>query len=242
MEHREFRNKWKDSAVASHWDRVADIYMEENGKVKSTHDQRFRESIEKLDLGGAMKILNISSRDAEATDYIMKRTPRAEVVNAEISAGLIRVAEVIRPYAKQLKIDTYSTLPFENNSFDRILTLETLEHVSEPLAFLRELHRVGKKNCRMVLSCPPNTAELSYRMYTFFFGGHGEGPHKFPRPKEVIQMLSCTNWRLIEHYGTLLIPVGPVFLQNWGEKIIRKYSNTWISNFGIRQFYICERD
>jgi ubiquinone/menaquinone biosynthesis C-methylase UbiE len=236
------RNNWKDSDVESHWDSVADIYVKENNRVKATHDQRFKESITKLAMGDQMKILNISSRDAEANDYILIHNSTVEVVNAEISFGLIKVAKELRPNAKQVKINSYSKLPFETNFFDRILTLETLEHVSEPLSFLEELYRVGKKGCRMVLSCPPDTSEPAYRIYSFLFGGHGEGPHRFLNPREVRQMFELTKWRLIEHTGTMLIPAGPVFLQNWGEKIIRRYSKTWISNMGIRQFFICERD
>lgn len=237
-----FRNSWRDSDVELHWDKVADIYVRENNKVKGVHDQRFRESMQKLEINEGMRVLNISSRDAEANDYITKYDSSIEVINAEISLGLIKVAQKLRPSARQVKIDNYSSLPFENSFFDRILTLETLEHVADPISFLNELQRIGKKGCRMVLSCPPRSAELSYRIYTLIFGGHGEGPHKFPAPAMVKEMLEQTSWRLLEHKGTLLIPAGPVFLQNWGEKIISRYGNTWISNLGIRQYYVCERD
>ena len=237
-----FRNKWNDQDVELHWDRVANIYVLENNKVKGAHDQRFRESILKLALNDRMTVLNISSRDAEANDYILKENPTVNVLNAEISRGLIEVAKRIRPYTKQIKINNYSSLPFENNTFDRILSLETLEHVSDPIAYLSDLHRVGKGDCRMVLSCPPRSAEFGYQVYSFFFGGHGEGPHKFPAVKDVRQMLNVTGWKLLEHKGTLLIPVGPDFMQHLGERIINKFSKTWISNLGIRQYYVCERD
>lgn len=237
-----FKTTWSDKDVEAHWDRVADIYVKENNKVKSTHDQRFQEGVKHLSIESGMKILNITSRDAEATDYILKEQPVVEVINAEISLGLINEAKRLRPSVKQIKIDSYSQLPFESDYFDRILSLETLEHVAEPLVFLTELYRVSRAGTKMVLSCPPNTSESSYRIYTFLFGGHGEGPHRFPKPKEVMEMLKLTKWKLIDHFGTVLFPVGPVFMQKWGERIIKKYNRTWISNLGIRQFYICERD
>lgn len=235
------KNPWKDREVEAHWDSVAEIYVHENEKVKGAHDQRFRESIQHLELKPGMNILNITSRDAEAADYIKHIMPEAEVINAEISSGLIGVAEKLRPEVKQVKLENYFSLPFENGEFDRVLSLETLEHVSEPLKFLQELHRVSTHDARLVLSCPPATSELPYRIYTTLFGGHGEGPHRFLPSKEVKQMLREAKWKLLVHKGTVLVPVGPGWLQNLGEKFIGRMQGTFIAEFGIRQFYVCEK-
>jgi hypothetical protein len=94
----------------------------------------------------------------------------------------------------------------------------------------------------MVLSCPPATSEIPYRVFTFLFGGHGEGPHKFPSSKTVKKWLAQSGWRLLTHKGTLLVPVGPKFLRNTGEKIISACQGTFISELGIRQFFVCEKD
>jgi len=235
------KHRWTDSQVEAHWDRVASIYVRENDRVKKTHDQRFRESVKYLKLQPGMKVINITSRDAEADDYLKNEQPELAVVNAEISSGLMKVAESLRPGIDQVKISTYSALPFQDAEFDRVLSLETLEHVAEPYQFLRELHRVSKKEAVMVLSCPPATSEWPYRIYTAFFGGHGEGPHRFPSSREVKHMLKDTGWKLVLHKGTLLIPVGPGWLLDWGEKIIDRFQGTWIAEIGIRQFYCCEK-
>jgi len=237
----DFRNTWSDSDVEAHWDSVASIYIEENDKLKDTHDQRFRESVESLKLEEGLKILNVSSRDCEANDYIKAAEDTAEVINVEISSGLINVAQSYRPYVKQLKIDSYSKLPFEDEHFDRVLSLETLEHVEQPLQFLNELRRISKPGARMVLSCPPATSEIPYRVFTCLFGGHGEGPHKFPASRTVKRWLDQTGWKLITHKGTLLVPVGPKFIKNMGEKLIASCQGTFISELGIRQFFVCEK-
>ncbi len=236
------KKTWTDHDVEAHWDRVADIYVEENNRVKHAHDQRFRETVKHLNLGDRMKVLNITSRDAEADDYVKAEAPHAEIVHAEISSKLMDVAKYIRPWITQTKLDTYSQLPFEDRSFDRIISLETLEHVSQPEIFLRELHRVARQGARMVLSCPPATSEIPYNVFTFLFGGHGEGPHRFPSSRQVKRWLEQTGWRLLLHKGTVLMPVGPRWLQDFGEKILEKTQNTWISELGIRQFYVCEKE
>ncbi len=88
----DFRNKWKDRDVEAHWDKVSSIYVEENDKLKETHDQRFNESVTFLDLKPGQKVINISSRDCEASDYITKKEGTTEVINTEISSGLIPFA------------------------------------------------------------------------------------------------------------------------------------------------------
>lgn len=235
------KTTWTDREVEAHWDRVADIYVKENNRVKATHDQRFIETVRYLEIQPGMKVLNITSRDAEADDYIHRENSDVQVVNAEISAGLMKVAAGLRPGIMQVKLEGYSELPFSNGEFDRVISLETLEHVAEPIRFLQELHRVSVASTRLVLSCPPATSELPYRVYTALFGGHGEGPHRFPPSKEVKEMLKMTGWRLLLHKGTILVPVGPSWLMNMGEKIINRFQGTFIAELGIRQFYICEK-
>ncbi len=234
-------NRWSDREVEAHWDSVADVYVKENEKVRHAHVQRFLETVCHLELSTGQKLLNVTSRDCEAEDHIAKACSGVEVIHAEISGGLIRVAAQLRPGARQVKLDTYSDLPFENREFDRIISLETLEHVAEPGVFLSELYRVAKPGTRMVLSCPPATSEIPYRMFTRLFGGHGEGPHRFPSSKEVKNKLSEAGWKLTLHRGTVLMPVGPVRLQEASEWIIRKMQKTFIRELGIRQFYVCEK-
>ncbi len=233
--------KWSDVDVEAHWDSVSAIYIAENNKVKGAHDQRFKETILHLNPKKNLKILNITSRDCEADDYIKRDMPDAEVTNAEISAGLMREAQKVRPHVKQVKLATYAQLPFEDKVFDRIVSLETLEHVADPIRFLQELHRVSTPAARMVLSCPPATSEIPYQVFTALFGGHGEGPHRFPSSKEVKLMFEKTGWKLLLHKGTVLFPVGPPKFQEFGEKILNRFQNTFVSELGIRQFYVCEK-
>ncbi len=233
------RNNWSDADVEAHWDRVAGIYVAENNKVQSTHDQRFDESLPLLALESNSKILNISSRDAGAEPFIKNHQPNCSILHAEISAGLMREASKLWPGIHQLKLKNYSHLPFDNARFDRILSLETLEHVADPLAFLNELCRVSTANARMVLSCPPATSELPYRIYTALFGGHGEGPHRFLASAEVKAMLHKSGWKLLLHKGTVLVPVGPAFVRQFGERFINAFQGSILSEMGIRQFYVC---
>lgn len=234
-------NPWTDDDVARHWDSVASIYVDANSDVSDAHDQRFSWAMPELQLFPGCRVLNITSRDCGAHPHLLEICPSVQVTHAEISRGLIDVAGGLHPSALICKIDRYDKLPFESGSFDRILCLETLEHVSSPVGFLKELRRAVVPGGRMVLSCPPASCELSYRIYTALFGGHGEGPHRFPSSKDVKSLLALTGWNLLRHEGTLLIPAGPEALRAWGERLIRRYPGGWLSELGIRQFFVCEK-
>jgi len=236
------KNKWTDKQVEEHWDKVAHKYVKENNKVKYAHDQRFRKMLELFPpLPSGAKILNITSRDAEASIFLQRTYPGIRVINAEISQGLMNEAFRLWPDIEQIKISTYSSLPFVDEEFDAIVSLETLEHVAEPVAFLKELHRVIRPSGILILSCLPATSEFPYRIFTFLFGGHGEGPHRFLPSKKVKMLLKDTGWQVLHHEGTLLIPAGPVFLQKLGDFLIRKFQHSIIRELGIRQFYVGKR-
>jgi 2-polyprenyl-3-methyl-5-hydroxy-6-metoxy-1,4-benzoquinol methylase len=119
--------------------------------------------------------------------------------------------------------------------------LETLEHTPNPSQLLKEFYRVLKSEGTLVMSLPPATAELAEKISRWIFNNHGEGPHKFLASKTVKNLLVGAGFRLILHKGTLLVPLGPLWLMNFGEKIINKFPNTFISELGIRQFYVAQK-
>jgi len=47
-------------------------------------------------------------------------------------------------------------LPFKKDTFDTVLCLEILEHVKQPLEVLKEINRVLKPGCVLILSAPQN--------------------------------------------------------------------------------------
>lgn len=231
-------NAWTDRAVEEHWDRVARRYVAENRRVAAAHEQRFERAVRWLELFPGCSVLNVTSRDCGCYDYILRSCPTAEVTNAEISGRLIEVAARLRPAARQIKLRTYSELPFGSSTFDRLVSLETLEHCAEPARFVSELFRVAKAGAVLVVSCPPATAELPYRVYSAVCGGHGEGPHRFPASREVKAMLAECGWDLTLHEGTLLLPIGPRLLRDAAESLIARCQGSFLAELGIRQFYV----
>jgi 2-polyprenyl-6-hydroxyphenyl methylase/3-demethylubiquinone-9 3-methyltransferase len=134
-----------------------------------------------------------------------------------------------------------SNLDAPSESFDAVLSLETLEHCPDPYRFVRELHRVLKPEGQLVLSCPSATAEPMLRAYEMFFENHGEGPHKFPWSWKVTRMLRAAGFVLTEHRGTVFLPVIPDWL-SWLDVLLGQVlGRTPLGELGIRQFYYCRK-
>ncbi len=234
-----FDNKFNIEEVRKFWNQVIDIYESSNEQVENTHLQRFQEGIKYLNLKPNQKILNVWSRTGLAIPYLRKKCKKIEIYNLEVAEKFIESSQKKFPKEK-FKKTNLKKIPFQDNYFDYVLSLETLEHAPNPLIFLKEIQRVLKPNGLLIMSLPPATAEIPLKIYEFFCFNHGEGPHKFISSKKVKKILTLANLELIKHKGTLLIPIGPKWLKSLGEKIINLFQKTPISELGIRQFYICK--
>jgi coenzyme F420 hydrogenase subunit beta len=234
------KNRFSIEEVRAFWDSVADQYVHDRPSLAETHFQRFERAFAHFVPGAGLRALNVWSRNGEAIDYFRRRAPDLELVNAEVSPRLIEQARTRYPRELFVKIDLAS-LPFADREFDFILSLETLEHAPDPLAFLEELARVLKPGGRLVLSCPPATAELPLRIYQLFRHDHGEGPHRFLPTREVKGLLRAAGLELECHQATLFIPAGPRFLRRLDPLFERLFARTPLGELGIRQFFVCRR-
>lgn len=74
------------------------------------------------------------------------------------------------------KVDVLSLankIPLEDNSFDTIISTQTIEHVEDHQGLVNEAHRLLKPNCYFILSGPFNW-QLHEEPYDFFrFSKHG---------------------------------------------------------------------
>jgi len=233
-------NRFTIGEVREFWDGVADEYVHKDDSLASTHFQRFERAFALFQPTDGMRALNLWSRNGEAVDYFRRHAPHIDLINAEVSGRLISKARA--RYPDELFVKTaLGPLPFPDDEFDFILSLETLEHAPDPLRFLRELARVLKPGGTLVMSCPPATAELPLRVYEFFFHNHGEGPHRFPPSREVKGLVHAAGLELQRHESTLFIPAGPRWLRRLEPWVERMAARTPLRELGIRQFFVCRR-
>ena len=229
-------------AVREYWDRVADEYEEHHkGSKHSVHFQRFTYALHWIPRGKkTRRVLNIWSRNGEGAKFFRSALPDMFLVNMEVSSRMLEIAR--NTYLDELfmRTDLYR-LPFSDQAFDIVISLETLEHVPYPLAFIRELYRVTAEGGRVILSCPPAMAQFALRVYETLFPNHGEGPHRFLPSRIVKGLLSEAGFEIIHHEGTVLLPIGPHWLTAAAESLMRRLQKTFFREWGIRQFFIASK-
>ena len=234
------QNDFTIEQVRKFWDTAAEEYNRTNSKLGWTHTERF-ETMARYLPSDAQTIVNVWSRTGGAIPSIRAICPKAKLMNLEVSQQLIEIAQKRYPQETFRQTDLHN-MPFETESQDVVVSLETLEHVPDPLHFLLEVHRILKVGGKCILSAPPAWSEPFLQLYEKFFENHGEGPHRFPRVSETIRTLRNCDFQVLEHRGTVLLPVGPLALKRsieWLQQNLLRYVGT--NRLGIRHFYIVKK-
>ncbi len=234
-------NNFSIEDVRSFWDRVTPVYEPSNKRVGYVHTQRFEKTLEYGNFKPGMSVLNIWSRTGNLLPYLRK-IPNLTIYNREVSPNMMTVAEKKYPNEQFALTDLEHLSEFADNSFDRIVSLETLEHTPKPFTFICELNRILKPDGLLIMSLPPRGFEIPTRIYELFFENHGEGPHRFLWPLEVKKLIRDSGFHLLAHKPSIILPLINDRLTRRSEKVMNfLFSKTWLANFGVRHFYISKK-
>ena len=139
------------------------------------------------------------------------------------------------------------SLPFASDSFDMVVSCETIEHVPDVRSAIREMWRVARPGAKLFLTTP-NYANLMglYDLYARVRHPNRRDDQPFDRRQWIPQIrnyVSAAGWKIIYSDGTVhQLPIfpgrNPVLLQ-WLEsnRIVRKL----LSPFAYHYFLISEK-
>jgi len=91
--------------------------------------------------------------------FLMANRGKNKIYGVDVSQNAIRLAS--KYYSlENIEYHCYDghKLPFADDTFDLIVSFETLEHVEDPVSFINELHRVSKNKSTLLLSTPNSIA------------------------------------------------------------------------------------
>ncbi len=234
-----FRNSFTMDEVRVFWDGVAEHeYEHSNEQLDRVHTQRFREAVKRLSIRPGMKALNIWSRIGDGVPFLREAFGDFALVNAELSMEMLKGSRKLNPEENHVQTSLHE-LPFPDAVFDAVMSLETLEHVPDPLLFLEEVRRVLAGGGLFVMSLPPSFAEWTSILNNALKFHHGEGPHRFIAPREVREMLRESGFRVEDHTGTLFLPIGGMFFERVDGLLSRVIGKGPLAQLGLRQFYVC---
>jgi 2-polyprenyl-3-methyl-5-hydroxy-6-metoxy-1,4-benzoquinol methylase len=101
-------------------------------------------------LNGINKLLDVGCGRGTLAHFISQNF---ELYGIDISENAIFEANKVYSHAEQIDLDK-EELPYDNNFFDFAVALDVLEHVYDPLALIRKIHKVLRYSGKLVLSTP----------------------------------------------------------------------------------------
>ncbi|MFA7402927.1 MAG: methionine biosynthesis protein MetW [Pelobacteraceae bacterium] len=100
---------------------------------------------------GGVRILDLGCGTGELINQLAGKYEEVYGVDSSDSA----LNEAVRKGYRIAKIDLDNeTLPFADNWFDTVVTLDVIEHVYDPLSFIKELSRVLRPDGELIISTP----------------------------------------------------------------------------------------
>lgn len=110
-----------------------------------------------------------------------------------------------------------TNMPFKNNSFDVILATEIIEHIQDDNKFVKECHRVLKKNGRLIITTPCTNPTISVDWFRRLGGINMRSDFGHKRPgytkKQLFQILKSQKLEPahVEYYDQIFGEVAWVF-------------------------------
>jgi SAM-dependent methyltransferase len=102
------------------------------------------------------RVLDIASGEGYGS-YLLKQSGASEVVGVDVFEDAVNRSNLSfgGPGIKFIAADaTKIESQFPENYFDVVVSLETIEHIKDPIAYLQSLKRVAKEDATIIISCP----------------------------------------------------------------------------------------
>jgi len=155
--------------------------------------------LERLDLRPGHRLLDAGCGEGRHCFGAMSRG--ATVVGLDLDLDSIRIpSKILRTRGKEqnlmgamLQGDAFH-LPFADESFDRIICSEVMEHVHDYRGALRELARIAKPGAKIAVTIPTATSEHLYpRLGDEYFESPG-GHIRIFRPRELAEGMAAAGF------------------------------------------------
>jgi SAM-dependent methyltransferase len=203
------QGRWSLQDVGRFWDSVIDYDSINEGAY--SYSRRFTNSFRLAgDLIGRDNLtLDIQTRTGQGSTFWSRRgfVRKAHIVDFSprmLSAASLRLLEAGVDFEAHLV--TEFPLPFADNTFDVVLSYETIEHICEKASFMQELTRVLRPGRWMILTCPNLLWEPAHCISAVLDIHHSEGPRRFPRRGALLGLFNACGLEIVRENSTVLLP------------------------------------
>lgn len=103
-----------------------------------------------------LRVLEVGCGNGDFSNYLSLNTNKLDITGVDFSNESIKIANEKKisfgALTSNFEVADAENLPFDNESFDLILSCECLEHVPNPQKMIEEIYRVLKKGGQIILT------------------------------------------------------------------------------------------
>lgn len=192
------------TTVRAHYAALADRYDDKaNPACKRAYEALVRRT-----LGGCARVLELGAGSSPTLDVL----DASFVVACDMSFPML-AARNAAPDAPRVTADG-QVLPFKEDAFDGIYSINVLEHAPDPTSFVAEAARILKPGGLFLAITPNGDAEWLLDLLERLKLKLPEGPHRFLTFAETAT-LAGDAFAVVEHRKFLAFPAGPEGLVNF---------------------------
>ena len=210
--------------------------------VESVWHRFVKNEIKEDHLGGKT-LLEIGCGRGGLSNYIARlQEPPAKIFACDFSSDALTIAKV--RFANQECItwqnEDIQALSFSDNTFDRIVSCETIEHVPDPAKAVLELYRVLKPGGILYLTCPNyfNFFGL-WCIYRSMIGKpytEGQPYVNYLLLPKLLRWIKLSNFRIVAyHTSNLVIPIRAHF------HFFKERTPALLRWLGFRTYFVLEK-
>ncbi|NIN66382.1 MAG: methyltransferase domain-containing protein [Anaerolineae bacterium] len=205
---------WSLDDVGKFWSSVTDY--DDINEASYTYYRRFADTFELARelIGRDNLALDIQSRTGNGCLFWAERgfIRRADLV--DFSEHMLAIASSkLSEAGVEFKAHLVKSfpLPFPDETFDLVLSYETIEHIWDRAAFVCELARVLKASGWIVLTCPNVLWEPAHSLAAILNLHHSEGPHRFLRRSTLLSLIGQSGLEVAREDSTIILPFASEF-------------------------------
>jgi ubiquinone/menaquinone biosynthesis C-methylase UbiE len=238
------QRSWSLQDVGRFWDSVVDY--DSVNEAAYSYSRRFTNSFHLAgDLIGRENLtLDIQTRTGQGSSFWAKRgfVRKAHIVDFSermLSAASSRLSETGVDFETHLVTDF--PLPFTDETFDLVLSYETIEHVWERDVFMHELSRVLKAGQWMILTCPNLLWEPAHWVSAVLNLHHSEGPHRFLRRGTLLGLFRACGLEIIRENSTVVLPFSAAASVSINQVLERSLPESIKRTIALRRSYLLRK-
>jgi ubiquinone/menaquinone biosynthesis C-methylase UbiE len=134
--------------------------VDEYSRLANSYDRKWlayveastRETLARLNLKNTDRILDVGCGTGALLYQLSRRVPQARLVGVDAVVAMLNVARPRLPATVELRQAWADELPYDDYSFDVVLSCSVLHYFPDPLAVLREMRRVLRANGQFVIT------------------------------------------------------------------------------------------